>query len=300
MKIKTLLFIALAVLCCTEVSAQARKKRMPQLKQIVENRVQPVPADSFSYAMGVAQSEGLSQYLINREGIDSAYISYAAQGLADFTRLKAEDIKKQIAYTAGLRIGEMNTTQIIPSLNKQATGKADTNYVNLAEFNRGLAEGINGVNTLTPDSATKIAERQMKFYTQQLKETNFNWLEANRQKKGVKTTKSGLQYRILTEGNGALASDTSEVEVHYEGRLIDGTVFDSSYKRNQPATFRPSQVIKGWTEALQMMPEGSVWELYIPYQLAYGENGNQGIPPFATLIFKVELLKVKSGAITKK
>ena len=94
-------------------------------------------------------------------------------------------------------------------------------------------------------------------------------------------------------GTGAVATDTSEVEVHYEGTLIDGTVFDSSYKRGKPATFRADQVIKGWTEALKMMPEGSVWDLYIPYNLAYGERGTRGIPPFATLIFKVELLKVK-------
>ena len=89
------------------------------------------------------------------------------------------------------------------------------------------------------------------------------------------------------------------VEVHYEGKLIDGTVFDSSYTRNQPATFRPNQVIKGWTEALKMMPEGSIYELTIPYNLAYGERGNQAIPPYATLIFKVEVLKVKTGADKK-
>ena len=110
---------------------------------------------------------------------------------------------------------------------------------------------------------------------------------------GVITSKSGLQYKILKEGTGATPSDTSQVEVNYEGRLIDGTVFDSSYKRGQSATFGCNQVIKGWTEALTMMKEGDVWELYIPYSLAYGERGNQSIPPYATLIFKVELIKVK-------
>ena len=115
----------------------------------------------------------------------------------------------------------------------------------------------------------------------------------------MKTTKSGLQYRILTAGKGAVATDTSEVEVHYEGKLINGHVFDSSYKRGQTTSFRCNQVIRGWTEALKMMPEGSIWELYIPYDLAYGERGNQGIPPFSTLIFKVELIKVKGAAQQK-
>ena len=148
-------------------------------------------------------------------------------------------------------------------------------------------------NGLTPDSAMKVAERQFQYQQQMVKNLNAKFLEDNKQLKGVKTTESGLQYRVLTMGTGAVATDTSEVEVHYEGTLIDGTVFDSSYKRGKPATFRADQVIKGWTEALKMMPEGSVWDLYIPYNLAYGERGTRGIPPFATLIFKVELLKVK-------
>ena len=104
---------------------------------------------------------------------------------------------------------------------------------------------------------------------------------------------SGLQYRVITQGKGVVANDTTDVEVHYEGKLIDGTIFDSSYQRGKTATFKPTQVIKGWTEALKMMPEGSTWELFIPYDLAYGERGNQNIPPFATLIFKVEVVKVK-------
>ena len=107
-------------------------------------------------------------------------------------------------------------------------------------------------------------------------------------------TPSGLQYRIIREGNGAVAANDEEVEVKYEGRLIDGTVFDSSYTRNpQTTSFRPSQVIKGWTEALKMMPEGSEWEVYIPQELAYGERQAGKIPPYSTLIFKLEVVKVK-------
>ncbi len=120
------------------------------------------------------------------------------------------------------------------------------------------------------------------------------FLEENAKKEGVVTTASGLQYKVLTQGTGARPSSAnSEVEVHYEGRLIDGKVFDSSYKRGEPLTFFLNQVIAGWTEGVQLMPAGSTYELYIPAELGYGSRGAPGvIPPNATLIFKVELIKV--------
>ena len=120
------------------------------------------------------------------------------------------------------------------------------------------------------------------------------FLAENATKEGVKTTESGLQYKIIKEGKGAIPTDSSTVKVHYKGTLIDGTEFDSSYKRNAPTSFRADRVIKGWTEALTMMPVGSKWELYIPQELAYGarETGGQ-IKPFSTLIFEVELLEIE-------
>lgn len=294
MKLRTLCILGLALAVCTDAPARARKKK--QAKKPVTEEIQPVPADSFSYAIGVAQGNGLKQYLESREGVTAPYLKYAAEGIKAFAGMTPEEVKQKLAFAAGLRIGEMNRKQVIPSINQQATGKTDTAYVDEQIFNRGLAEVITEVAALSPDSAMKVAERQMKYFTNQLKKTNLAWLESNREKKGVKTTESGLQYRILSKGEGPVASDTDEVEVHYEGTLIDGKIFDSSYKRNEPATFRCNQVIKGWTEALKIMPEGSVWELYIPYDLAYGESGSQNIPPFSTLIFKVELLKVKKAA----
>ena len=297
MKLRTLCLLGLALAVCTDASALSRKKK--QKEEPKKEVIRPVPADTFSYAMGVAQSDALKQYLQSREGVDSAYVADAAKGIVFYSLMSEQDVKRQMAFVAGLRIGEMNRKQVLPSLNEQAAGKADSAYVSEEIFNRGLMEGMTHTSTLTPEEAMKIAERQMKFVNEQLKSSNLSWLENNKKVKGVKTTKSGLQYKVLAMGEGLVATDTSEVEVHYEGRLIDGKVFDSSYKRNQPTSFRCNQVIKGWTEALQLMPEGSVWELYIPYDLAYGERGNQGIPPFSTLIFKVELLKVK-GAAEKK
>lgn len=118
------------------------------------------------------------------------------------------------------------------------------------------------------------------------------FLEQNKAKEGVKALPSGLQYKVITEGTGATPTAEDKVKTHYRGTLIDGTEFDSSYKRNQPAEFAVKGVIKGWTEALQLMKEGAKWELYISADLAYGERGRPGIPPNSTLIFEIELLEV--------
>lgn len=287
MKLKTILILALVALVCVDGSARSRKKKLEYV-----NPVKPVAAKDYSYAIGVAQAKSLKDYLMQREGVEQQYLPMAILGIRDYAKLTPEQLKEKQAYAAGLRIGEMNKQHVVPTFNQQATGKRDTTFVDAELLVNGLADGMNGVATLSADSAMKVAEQQMAYYKNEIKNANALWLDANKQQKNVKTLPSGLQYRILTAGNGPIATDTTKVEVHYEGKLIDGTIFDSSYKRGQTATFRPDQVIKGWTEALQLMPEGSTWELYIPYDLAYGENGTQNIPPYSTLIFKVEVVKV--------
>lgn len=125
------------------------------------------------------------------------------------------------------------------------------------------------------------------------REAGEKFLAENAKKEGVTTTASGLQYQVLQEGNGKQPKATDSVTCHYEGSLIDGTVFDSSYKRGEPATFGLQQVIAGWTEGLQLMKEGAKFRFFIPYMLGYGASGaGQSIPPYATLIFDVELIKV--------
>jgi FKBP-type peptidyl-prolyl cis-trans isomerase FklB len=119
------------------------------------------------------------------------------------------------------------------------------------------------------------------------------FLATNGKKEGIKTLPSGLQYMVLAEGSGKMPKAEDTVTVHYKGTLINGTEFDSSYKRNQPATFQVKGVIKGWTEALQLMKEGSKWQLFIPPELGYGERGAGPVPPNSALIFEVELLAVK-------
>ncbi len=136
-------------------------------------------------------------------------------------------------------------------------------------------------------------QEKMKAVAEKNKKEGEAFLEANKKKPGVKVLPSGLQYKVITEGKGASPKDTDTVTVNYRGTLIDGTEFDSSYKRNEPATFPVKGVIKGWTEALQLMKEGSKWQLFIPSNLAYGERGaGSAIGPNATLIFEVELIKV--------
>ena len=127
-------------------------------------------------------------------------------------------------------------------------------------------------------------------------EAGKKFLEENKKREGVVTLPSGLQYEVITEGNvGRYAKATDQVQCHYEGTLIDGTLFDSSIKRGQPATFGVNQVIPGWVEALQLMPEGAKWKLYIPSDLAYGAQGaGEMIPPHSTLVFEVELQKILS------
>lgn len=148
-------------------------------------------------------------------------------------------------------------------------------------------------------------DQEQKRQTQRANEAKKNlekgqaFLTENSKKPGIRTLESGLQYKVIKNGQGIKPQENSEVSVHYEGRLLDGNIFDSSYRRNQPATFKLNQVIKGWTEGLRQMSEGSVWELYIPSDLAYGPGGIPGrIEPNETLIFKVELLSVKKEPIS--
>lgn len=179
--------------------------------------------------------------------------------------------------------------------------------VDNTQFTKGLTDGLTGHPASLTDAQQQkalqnyqqLVSQDMQQHQKVLGDANLkagqDFLTDNAKKTGVQTLSSGLQYKVMTVGKGAIPKATDTVTVNYEGRLINGTVFDSSYKRNQPATFGVSQVIPGWTEALQKMPVGSTWELYIPAKLAYGTQGTPdgAIPPNSTLIFKVELLSIK-------
>ena len=299
MKSKVLVISALALSICLGVPAKGKKKVTK--KKAVAEKVDTVCVDTFSYAMGLAQTNGLKGYVAQRMGVDTAYMEDFKRGLEE--AFKSGGDKKFAAYSAGMQIGQQVAGQIVSGINRQITDKEGTDYLNEALFKKAFIDGIDGKGAkYSIENATAIAEKQMAYYQAVNNEKKFgankkegtDFLAANAKKDSVVTTKSGLQYKILKKGTGALASDTSVVKVNYEGKLINGTVFDSSYKRGKPASFRCNQVIKGWTEALKIMPVGSIWEIYIPQELAYGDR-QQGanLPPFSTLIFKVELLDIE-------
>lgn len=198
----------------------------------------------------------------------------------------------KVSYALGLGIG-------------QQLAQMGASDLNIDDFADAIKDVINGneLKVSHKDAQTIVQE----YFRQQEERINAiraeqgkaakaegeKFLAENGKKEGVVTLKSGLQYEVLREGNGKKPKATDQVKCHYEGTLINGQVFDSSYKRNEPAVFPLNQVIPGWTEGLQLMQEGAKYRFYIPYILAYGESGAGGsIPPFATLIFDVELLEV--------
>lgn len=170
--------------------------------------------------------------------------------------------------------------------------------LNIDDFAAAIKDVFQGQAQLTEQEAQMAVngffEQKAKEAADTAKAEGEDFLKENAKKDGVVTLPSGLQYQVLREGNGKKPSATDQVECHYEGTLINGQVFDSSYRRGETATFGLNQVIAGWTEGLQLMQEGAKYRFFIPYQLAYGERGaGQSIPPYAALIFDVELIKVK-------
>ena len=202
--------------------------------------------------------------------------------------MKLETIDQKASYAIGLQIGQQLKESGLNGLDLDALKLAmqdvlanNQPILPLQELHDALRHMHEKANQEKAKQAEKIAQAGKDFLAENIK------------KDGIKSTESGLQYEVITEGTGALPKSTDRVQVHYTGQLIDGTIFDSSVQRGQPAEFPVNGVIQGWVEALQLMPEGTKWRLYIPQELAYGAQGAGGsIPPYSTLIFDVELLKV--------
>ena len=294
MKYVKYIFLALALLLCVNVNADKRKSKKAQ--KPVEEKVDTVPMKEFSYAYGIAQTNGLLNYLSQRAGVDLEFLPDFLEGFEHAE--ETPEVKKLKAWVQGTEIRKQLEKQLLPQANRQVNDSVD--LIDKAAFLEGFRAGIQNNGRMTQDSAQAVASKQLEYYHKVKMEAKFGdnrkageeFLAANAKKDSVKVTPSGLQYKVLTAGTGEVPTATQKVKVNYEGRLIDGTVFDSSYKRNQPATFACNQVIKGWTEALTMMPVGSKWELYIPQELAYGDRESGKIPPFSMLIFTVELLEI--------
>ena len=191
----------------------------------------------------------------------------------------------KFSYAIGLGIGQNLLSMGAQNINVDDFANAIKSVLNGEEPAISHTEAREIVNKYFAELETKMSAANI--------ETGATFLEENKKKETVVTLPSGLQYEVITEGKGKKAKATDQVKCHYEGTLIDGTLFDSSVKRGEPAVFGVNQVIPGWVEALQLMPEGSKWRLYIPSDLAYGARGaGEMIPPHSTLIFDVELIQV--------
>ena len=287
---KKLMFVAVMAIAAAAFTGCGNSTPKANLKSDV---------DTMSYAIGLAQTQGLKEYLVGSLGVDTTYMAEFIKGLNEGAN--AGDNKKKAAYYAGIQIGQQISTRMIKGINHEVFGDDSTKTISMKNFMAGFISGTTGKGALmTVDSAQNVAQtlmqsikaKEMEKTYGPNKEAGEKFLAANAKKDGVKTLESGVQYKVLKEGNGAIPADTSLVKVHYEGRLLNDSIFDSSYKRGEPISLRCNQTIKGWTDAMVHMPAGSVWEVYIPQELAYGEREQGIIKPFSMLIFKIELLEV--------
>ena len=255
---KKYVILALALVVSASFNTtEAKKKKKDQKTAETEVKAPVVlndSRDSVSYAAGVSLTNGLLSYL-QQSGIKAEQMGDFLQGFKEAIASKDDDQQK--ARRMGMQIADQVVNRMLPGILKDFTDTPDSIVEDL--LFRGFTDAVE-----------------------------------NALKEGVIKLPSGLQYIILKQGDGEVPQKEDKVKVHYEGRLIDGTVFDASSKHgSEPATFQPTQVIKGWTEALTMMPVGSKWRLFIPQDLAYGARAAGQIPPYSTLIFDVELVGIE-------
>lgn len=299
---KKYVLVALTLLVGASFNTVAAQKKN---KKKVQKSVEPVvcctpqmktAADTLSYAAGVVRTEGLIPYLQKSLDVDTAYMAEFIEG---YKHAFSKGVTaKDKAFYAGEQVAMMVAQRMVPFLKEEFKSRPDS--ISQEMFNVGFINTLSGNECcMKEQTAKEYFNKAFKQVTDERNEANRKageeYLAANKNKEGVVTLASGLQYKELVKGTGEVPQAGAEVTVKYEGRLIDGTVFDSSYNRGGAGTskFRTNQVIKGWTEALQMMPVGSKWELYIPQNLAYGDRKAGKIAPYSALVFTVELVAVE-------
>ena len=296
------LIIALALVAGASLSTvdAAKKKKVVVVEQapVVETFSLNSSSDSVSYAAGMAATQGLVNYLLQQK-VDTAY-------MADFVNAVKETVAKDVndpkvkAYLMGVSIAQQLSERMLPGLVKEFQDSPDS--ISTKVFYKGFTDALLQDTTFfkAADAEALVkakadaaaAARDEKLYGANRK-AGEEFLKENAKKDDVIVLPSGLQYKVLKQGTGAVPSLNDKVKVHYEGRLIDGTVFDASKNHgDEPAEFRPTDVIKGWTEALTMMPVGSKWQVYIPYDIAYGSRDAGQIKPYSALVFDIELVGI--------
>lgn len=269
-------------------SCDSNKAKMPTLK---------TQLDSLNYAFGLANGDGIKNYYIKGDSAQKS-IKALLEGMNEGMKGKVEKGSTEMV-DLGTKIGSSLKDQTKSGLMGDSTLKVDIKLIK-----QGLINGLRGSKVqMTPAQAQEYLQKTMTALQSKKMEKLYGgnktagekFLAENAKKPGVKTTADGLQYEVIKQGTGALPTDTSKVKVNYHGTLIDGTVFDSSVDRKEPIVFQVNQVIKGWTEALKMMPVGSKYKLYIPQQLAYAGADRGKIKPFSMLIFEVELISIEKS-----
>ena len=299
MKKHLIVALALLVAGASFTTAEAKKKKDKKQQKAATEVRQPVVlttgSDSLSYYAGMVVTDGLMPFLQNQLHVDTAYMADFVRGFNE--AIANADNPREVARMAGIQIADQIKQRMLPSMKNEFTQTPDTIVEQI--FYRGFNDAVSGDTTVCTAAAAadrfrvkQQTNKEAKIAT--LTAAGRQFLAENAKKEGVITTPSGLQYKVLVKGDGEVPQKTDKVKVHYEGRLIDGTVFDASSKHGtEPASFRADQVIKGWTEALTMMPVGSKWQLYIPQELGYGERQAGQIPPYSVLIFDVELVGIE-------
>ena len=300
MKINIILAIVLSIAVgANSMAATKKKKANKKIAEVTVVKPDTISVDKFSYAMGIAQTKGLKTFLQMNVGIDTIkYMPDFVRGMKDMaSKLNDPQMK---AYAMGLQIAQQVFGDFPQRINQQITGKLDTTFINIPEYQKGFMDVLN--NEALPysiDSAANICTKQMEFYANgrleraygQNRKDGEDFLAQNAKLKDIVTTPSGLQYKIIKQGTGPIPQKDSQVKVNYKGTLIDGTIFDTTEGKS-PFQTNVAHVIKGWTEALTMMPVGSKWEIYVPQELAYGNRETGKIKPFSCLIFEIELLEI--------
>ena len=267
-------------------ACNSNKTKLPELK---------TQLDSLNYAYGIVNGAGIKQYYMKGDSTDKAIKSL----LAGYKEGSKGEVTKETAELAdlGSKIGGSLKEQSKTGLLGDSSLKVDIKLIK-----QGLINGLKGykeqmdaakAGEFLQKTIPAIQAKKMESQYGPNKKAGELFLQENAKKPGIVTTASGLQYEVITKGNGALPTDVNSVKVHYHGTLIDGTVFDSSIDRKEPVVFPVNQVIPGWTEALKLMPVGSKYKLYVPQGLAYGSADRGAIKPFSTLIFEVELISIE-------
>ena len=299
---KKVVLLALAVVASASFCTVDAKKKKKEEVKAEEPVVIPVElksgSDSVSYAAGMSVTNGLAAFLKQQHGVDSATMAIFIKSFEEV--INAGDSPEAKAKAAGVDIANQLRSRMLPGIKSEFTDSPDSIISTL--FYRGFIDAMKQDTTHFKQQVAENYFRQKQEVDKKAKEeklygpnrdAGIKFLKENAAKDGVITTASGLQYKVLVKGEGEVPQKTDKVLVNYEGRLVDGTVFDASAKHgDKPASFRADQVIKGWTEALTMMPVGSKWQLYIPQELAYGERNMGNIKPYSTLIFDVELVGI--------